>query len=227
MLVEAGVDPAVAAARADYEELKRPTPKPSPEEIARNKELARVQTLAVRAAIEEFRDYIIDRDTLERRLIEAGLTEALASATVQLEDIRRPPPPIPPEEIERRRVEAEVKRLTGLALATEYHRYAVEKEDLIAGLIAAGFDPAEASARADYEEARRPVPKPPVEEVERGREAHRIAKLAESEALTLFRAEAISSEDLTQRLRALDYSEELVAAMVHYEEIKLALKKAV
>jgi len=227
MLVEAGVDPAVAAARADYEELKRPTPKPSPEEIARNKELARVQTLAVRAAIEEFRDYIIDRDTLERRLIEAGLTEALASATTQLENIRRPPPPIMPEEIERRRVEAEVKRLTGLALATQYHRYAIEKEELISGLILAGFDPAEAAARADLEEARRPVPRPPAEELEAEREERRIRKLAESEALTLFRAEAISSEELAERLRALEYSEDLIAAMVRFEEIKLALKKGV
>jgi len=225
MLIEAGVDPDVAAARGDYEELKRPTPKPSPEEIARNKELAQVQTLAARTALEEFRRYILDRDELESRLIEAGLTEALASATVQLEDIRRPPPPIPPEEIERRRVESEVKRLTGLALAAEYRRYALEKEDLIAGLIAAGFDPAEASARADYEEARRPVPKPPAEEVEKTREARRIAKLAESEALTLFRAEAITSEELAERLRALEYSEDLIAAMVQFEEIKLALKK--
>jgi len=227
MLVEAGVDPTVAAARGDYEELKRPTPKPSAEEIARAKEIARVQTLAARTAVEEFRAYKIDRDELETRLIEANLTEALASATVQLEDIRRPPPPIPPEEIERRRVEAEVKRLTGLALVAQYSRYELEKEELIAALIAAGFDPAEAAARADLEEARRPVPKPPAVDLEARREARRIQKLAESEALTLFRAEVISNEELAERLRALEYSEDLIAAVVHFEEIKLALKKGV
>lgn len=224
MLEAADVALDVARVRSDYEELKRPKPKPSPTEIASAKETAKLQSVAVRTAVEEYRRYVLDDSELLKRLIEAGLTEALATAQMQLESIRRPPPPIPPEEIERRRLEESVRRYMGLMLVEQYRRYAIRKEEFIAGLIVAGFDPAEAAARSDYEEARRPVPKPVAEELERRREEARIRKLAESEALTLFRAEAVTSEELAKRLRALEYSEDLIAAIVRYEEIKLALK---
>lgn len=226
MLIDADVAVDVARVRADYEELKRPKPKPSAEAIADAKVAAKLQSVEVRTAIEEYRRYVLDDSELLRRLEEAGLTEELATAQMQLESIRRPAPPVPPEEIERRRLEESVRRYVGLMLVEQYRRYAIEKEELVAGLIVAGFDPAEGAARASYEEARRPVPKPTAEEVEARREELRRRKLAESEALTLFRAEAITSEGLRERLRALEYSEDLVEALVSFEEVKLALKKA-
>jgi len=89
MLVAAEVDPRVAAQRADYEELKRPLPKPSETEITRAKEQVRAQRLAELTAIEEFRKAVIDADTLYKRLIDLGYSEVLATAITQYELIRK------------------------------------------------------------------------------------------------------------------------------------------
>lgn len=90
-LITAGVDPDVASARADYEELKRPIPKPPAEEIEKAKEAAKIQTLNVKAAITKFKEYLIDEEGLYLELMAAGLSEALAMANVQLEALKRPP----------------------------------------------------------------------------------------------------------------------------------------
>lgn len=92
-LIAAGVHAAVAATRADYEELKRPVPKPTDEAIARAKEEAKIQSLAVKTHIEEYKAYTIDESELVSKLVEAGLSEALAVAYTQLEIIRRGAPP--------------------------------------------------------------------------------------------------------------------------------------
>lgn len=223
-LIAAGVDPGVAAARADYEELRLPVPKPLAEVIARRKEEAKLQDLKVRSVVEEYRRFIIDEDVLLSRLTEAGISDVLATARMQLEKIRRPAPAIPAEEIERRRVVSRVLALRSKALVAYYRSYSIDEEGLVGGLVLAGLDPAEAAAMVEYEEARRPRPKPSVEEVEALREERRIQKLAEVEALTLFRGQAITGDELRERLRALDYSEDLVEAIARLEEIKLALK---
>lgn len=219
ILVDAGVDPAVAATRADYEELKRPVPKPSAAAVAEEKEAARIQTLEVNRAVEEFRGYAIDEDTLLNRLVEVGLSEELATARMQLESIRRPPPPIPPEEVERARVAAEVQRLTGLALEAQYRRYAIEKAALIDGLVAAGFDPAEAAARADYEEARRPTPKPSAEERAAAKEEALIRDVQERIAKLEYRKYLIEAPELRKLLVDLGFSDEAADAMVRLEEL--------
>ena len=89
MLVEADVDPAVARARADYEELRRPLPKPSEEVIARAKDTVRIQGLEERTAVEAYRGDLIDVDELLRRLKAVGLSDALAMAIAQLEYVRK------------------------------------------------------------------------------------------------------------------------------------------
>lgn len=225
-LTAAGVDPSVAVARADYEELRLPVPKPLAEVIARRKEEAKLQDLTVRSVVEEYRRFVINADVLLSRLTEAGLSDVLATARMQLEKIRRPAPAIPAEEIERRRVVSRVLALRTKALVAYYRSYSIDEEGLVGGLVLAGLDPAEAAAMVEYEEARRPRPKPSVEEIEALREERRIQKLAEVEALTLFRGQAISGDELRERLRALDYSEDLVEAITRLEEIKLALKTA-
>ena len=89
MLVAAGVDPAVAATRTDYEELKRPIPKPTADEVTRAREETRAQRLHERTAVEEFRGDVIDADGLYKRLIEIGYGEVLATALTQLEVIKK------------------------------------------------------------------------------------------------------------------------------------------
>jgi len=89
LLIEADVDPAVARTRADYEELKRPIPKPPADVVAAEKEKARIQKLEEAKAIEEYRADLIDEGTLLKRLLEIGYSEALATAITQLEIIRK------------------------------------------------------------------------------------------------------------------------------------------
>jgi len=89
LLIEAGVDPAVARTRADYEELKRPIPKPPADVVAAEKEKARIQKLEEAKAIEEYRADLIDEGTLLKRLLEIGYSEALAAAITQFEIIRK------------------------------------------------------------------------------------------------------------------------------------------
>ena len=89
MLVEADMDPDVARARADYERLRRPLPKPSEEAIAREREAVRIQGLEERTAVEEYQGDLIDIDELLRRLKAVGLSDALAMAIAQLEYVRK------------------------------------------------------------------------------------------------------------------------------------------
>lgn len=227
LLTAAGVDPAVAEERAKYEELKRPLPKPDVAAVALAKDQVNVQKAVRDAAVLEYRQYAIDESELLRRLQDAGLSDALAMATVQLETLRRPERPPSPEEVESQRLAAEVKRLRGLALEAYYRAYALTKEELIAEMITAGFDPAEAAARADLQDAKRPAPKPSAKEIEATREAKRVQSIGEQEALTLFRAGEISGEEFSQRLRDLGYGVDLIAALREYEEVKLALKGGV
>lgn len=219
LLEAAGVAPAVAAARANYEALKLPLPKPSDEEISRRQEAARVQSLEVSAAIEEYRRFIIDESELLRRLQDVGLSEAMATARAQLEMIRRPAPPVPPEEIERARLEARVQDLQARTLVEQYRRYTIEKDELIAGLIAAGLDPAEAGARADYEEARRPAVKPTAEERAAAKEEALIRRVQERIAKREYKRYLIEAEELKLRLMNLDYSEEAADAAVALETL--------
>lgn len=219
LLVGAGVDPAVAGVRANYEELKRPKPKPTPLQVSTAKEDARIQTLEVQGALAEYRRYVIDDDELLKRLIATGLSEALATAQMQLESIRRGPPPISPLEVERRRVSAEVQRLTGLALVAQYRRYAIEKVNVIQGLTDAGFDPAEAAARADYEEARRPIPKPSATERAALKEEALIRGVQERIVKLEYRRYLIDSEELRRRLLDLEYTADAAEAIATLESL--------
>jgi len=89
MLEEAEVDPDVARARTDYEQLRRPLPKPSAESIARAKEAVRIQGIEERTAVEAYRGDLIDVDELLSRLNAVGLSDAMAMAIAQLEYVRK------------------------------------------------------------------------------------------------------------------------------------------
>lgn len=93
MWVDAGMDPDVAATRADYEELKRPIKKPPPDVIARAKEQLRIQTLEEKTLIEEFRKAVRTAEGLLTGLMEIDYSEALATAITQLEIIKALPKP--------------------------------------------------------------------------------------------------------------------------------------
>lgn len=92
-LIDADVHPDLAAARADYEELKRPIKKPSPEEIAEEKEQRALRKLEERIAVEKFRKRVISAEELVDRLVDLGESEALAVAVTQLEILRMMPKP--------------------------------------------------------------------------------------------------------------------------------------
>lgn len=96
MLIEADVDPGVARARADYEELRLPIKKPSAEAVARAKEKIRIQKLEETKAITEFRKDLIVAEELLDRLQMVDYTEALATALTQLEIVRKYKPPEAP-----------------------------------------------------------------------------------------------------------------------------------
>jgi len=220
LLIEAGADPAVASSRAAYEELKRPIPKPKPEEISRAREETKLQTAQVKAAIEEFKRYVFDEDELLDRLVKLGLSEALATATVQLESIRRPPPPIPTEEIERRRLEERLRSLRGRTLIERYRRFSIEKPELIAELIVAGLDPVEASAMADLEETRRPTPKPSPAEVEARRLEARILNLRERILIEQYRTYMIEKDELVKDLTAVGLDPTEAQSLADLEELR-------
>jgi len=219
-LVEAGVDPTVALARAQYEGLTRPIPKPSPGAIARAKEEAKVQTVQVRAAVQEFRSYIVDESELLDRLIKLGLSEAMATATVQLESIKRPPPPIPPEEVEARRLEARIRSLRTTALVEQYRRFSIEKPELIAGLVGIDVDLAEAKAIADLEETRRPTPKPSAAEVEARRLEERVRSLRTKVLTEQYIRYIIRKDEYIRELVRLGLDPEEASAMADLEELR-------
>lgn len=87
-LIAAGLDPGVAAARADYEEVKRPIRKPSDTEIARLQEQRRIRTTEERIIVEEYRKDRISAEVAVENLMALGLSEVLATAIVQLEYLK-------------------------------------------------------------------------------------------------------------------------------------------
>ena len=99
MWIEAGMDPSVAATRADFEELKRPIKKPLPEIIEAAKTQLRIQKIEETTLIEEYRREVRTAEELLTGLTELKYSEALATAITQLEIIRKykkpaPPPPV-------------------------------------------------------------------------------------------------------------------------------------
>jgi len=88
MLVAAGVDAAVAATRASYEELKRPLPEPPADVKVKEKERIRIQKLDEQTAIAEFRAETISASGLLARLKALGYSDELATAITQLEVVR-------------------------------------------------------------------------------------------------------------------------------------------
>jgi len=136
LLVAADVDPFVAAARADYEELKRPLPKPTSEAIARAKETVRIQGLELKTAVEEYRDGTIDASGLFSKLQLLGYSDALASAITQLEVVKAYKPPVPPK--------AEVVKTATLAyLATAFREGVLSEDEFRAELTRRAYAPAD------------------------------------------------------------------------------------
>lgn len=215
--IDAEVHPLPAAARADYEEIRRPLPKPSEEEVLAAKEAKKIQKLEERILIERYRQDIIDEGDLLQGLQDIGYSLELATSETQLQILRKPLPKPTPEERAALREAARIQKLEERTLIERYRQDLIDETDLVSGLVTLGYSEALAIAIADLEILKKPEPKPSPEEVAAAKEAARILKAKERTLIEDFKDERISEDDLYSGLVDLGYSGALARAITDLE----------
>ena len=205
-LIDAGVDPAVAEARADVETLRRPIARPTEAEIAREKERLRLQSIEERTAIEEFRKELIGADALLDRLRAAEYSEAMATAITQLEIVRVYKPPVPPP--------PPVIPVVALGvLRKAYREEVITEADFRRELTERRYSPEDievmvALERRVIEERHREVPE-------------KIPEVPLSTLRAAFREGIISEEELTAELEARRYTPEDIELLLEVERARI------
>jgi len=138
--------------------------------------------------------------------------------------VRKYMKPKPPKPETEDKATVEIQKYEVSRAVELYRRYVIERPDLASMLEEAGLDPGVATARAAYEEVRRPIEKPSADEIAREKERLRVAKVEEAAAVEAFRKETIDSAGLQRRLQDLGYSTSLAASITQLERLR-ALKK--
>lgn len=158
-LTIAGYHEDVAAALADLERARLPRPAMTEEEKDAAKAEARARSLRESAVRELYRTWRITEMDLAESLAALELAPGVVQAIVDLERAKRPAQPIPLAEQERRKTEAEARRLRGQIAREQYRKGLIGVTELESALVGDGYDAEIAHLIAWYEYYHK-LPKP-------------------------------------------------------------------
>jgi len=222
-LTLANYHPDVAAALANLEEARLPKPAMTEEEKDAAKAEARARSLRESLARDLYRKWEITEEDLRESLTALELFPSVVQAIVDLERARRPAEPIPLAEQERRRTEAEARRLRGQIERERYRKGLIGVTELESSLVDAGYQAEIAHLIAWYEYYHRLGVGISAEEKERAKaeaaaeaarraEEKRIRGLRGQKAVALYKRYVIDKDDLIEALTGLGFSPEEASA---------------
>lgn len=149
----------IARAMANLEAARMPVPAMTEEERDLAKAEARAKRLRESALRTLYRTWQITETDLRECLLAIPLDPSVVQGILDLERARRPEEPIPPEEKERLKHEAEVRSWKGRVEREKYRKAKISKEELYSALVAAGYPEDVAYLIREYEVYHR-LPKP-------------------------------------------------------------------
>ena len=166
------------------------------------------------------KDLIPNEETFRRDLETVIVRPEVIDRIIEREYIRKYKKPAVVRDVEAEKVLERIKTYRISLAVEEYRKCVTEKPELVIDLIEAGLDPAEAGARADYEEARRPIKKPTEAEIVRLKEVRDLRKVEEKAAVEAFRKDVTTAEQLIARIIELGESEAMATAIAQLEILK-------
>jgi len=149
----------ISRAMANLEEARLPVPALTEAEKDMARTEARAKRLRETAVRTLYRTWIITEEDLRECLLAIPLDSSVAQSIIDLERARRPDEPIPPEEMERLKHVAEVRRWQTKVSREKYRKHEITDMELYAELVAAGYTEDVAWLIREYEVVHR-LPKP-------------------------------------------------------------------
>jgi len=219
-LLAMGLPEELALAIVDSEEARKvevPVQETTAEQKARDR---RIRQLRSQGAREQFRRWQIVKDDLVDALESYGYDPDEALAVADYEEIRRPKEPVPVEVLEDEKERLEIQRLRGSEAIARYKAGEISETDLVTALVALGYDPQVADAKAGLEAARLVRVPMTEEEKAQARSEQRTRALQERLARQLYRQWELTEQDCREALLAIPLDPEEAQAIVNLERAR-------